>query len=44
MKPSSLKIGTKFTLAITFIILIFCVVFSLLLYSNLKGQGYRGRR
>ncbi|MBT9536983.1 MAG: DUF3365 domain-containing protein [Nitrospirae bacterium] len=38
MKPSSLKIGTKFTLAITFIILIFCVVFSLLLYSNLKDR------
>ena len=38
MKPSSLKIGTKFTLAITFILLIFCIVFSFLLYHHLKDR------
>ncbi len=38
MKTSSLKIGTKFTLAITFILLIFCIVFSFLLYHHLKDR------
>ncbi|MCG2709934.1 MAG: DUF3365 domain-containing protein [Thermodesulfovibrionales bacterium] len=38
MKPSSLKIGTKFSLAIALILLVFCVIFSFLLYTHLKDR------
>lgn len=38
MKPSSLKISTKFSLAIALILLVFCVIFSFLLYTHLKNR------
>lgn len=38
MKLNDLKISTKFTLAIGLILLIFCVIFSVLLYFHLKNR------
>jgi signal transduction histidine kinase len=38
MKLNNLKLSTKFTLAVVFILLIFCVIFSFLLYTNLKER------
>lgn len=38
MKLSSLKLNTKFSLAIALILLIFCVIFSVLLYFQLKDR------
>ena len=38
MKLNYLKLSTKFTLAVVFILIIFCVIFSLLLYSQLKKR------
>lgn len=37
MKPGGLKLSTKFSLAIGLIILVFCVIFSVLLYFQMKG-------
>ncbi len=38
MKIQNLRLSTKFTLAVVFILLIFCVIFSFLLYTNLKDR------
>jgi nitrogen-specific signal transduction histidine kinase/HAMP domain-containing protein len=38
MKLSSLKISTKFTIAVSLILLIFCIVFSTILYLLLKNR------
>jgi two-component system NtrC family sensor kinase len=38
MRPTNLKLSTKFTLAVGLILLIFCVVFSFLLYHHLKDR------
>lgn len=38
MKLSSLKLGTKFSLAIALILLVFCIIFSMLLYFQLKSR------
>ncbi len=38
MRLKNLKLSTKFTLAIGFILLIFCITFSLLLYHHLRSR------
>jgi two-component system, NtrC family, sensor kinase len=38
MKLNNLKLSTKFTLAVGLILLIFCIVFSFLLYHHLKDR------
>lgn len=39
MKTTNFKLSTKFTLATALIVLVFCVVFSFLFYSNLKDRA-----
>lgn len=38
MELNNLRLSTKFTLAVGFILLIFCIVFSSLLYLHLKNR------
>jgi signal transduction histidine kinase len=38
MRLRNLRLSTKFTLAVVFILLVFCVIFSFLLYTNLKDR------
>ncbi len=38
MRLKNLSLNTKFTLSIIFIILIFCIIFSFLLYYHLKQK------
>lgn len=38
MKLNNLKLSTKFTLTVGFILLIFCIIFSALLYLHLKNK------
>lgn len=38
MKLNSLKLSTKFSLAIALILLVFCIIFSMLLYFQLKNR------
>ncbi|MBM4141051.1 MAG: DUF3365 domain-containing protein [Nitrospira sp.] len=41
MKPNNLKLSTKFALAVSLILLVFCAIFSTILYHYLKTQVIR---